>query len=134
MIGSHLDNSPTDRVEAAKVRLGVFLAGQGLDGQLLNSQAAKVYDAAIAALTPSGSPGDDVLRKALEELRALSEKASSGPWEEWDYEVCGPRFHPQRPGNWIATSKGDDAQLIVAAVNFVRQALSLQQPETGGAA
>jgi len=36
--------------EAAKVFLGPFLEVQGLYGALLNQQAGKVYDAAVAAL------------------------------------------------------------------------------------
>jgi hypothetical protein len=36
--------------ELARQYLGQFLAAEGLTGQLLNRQAGKVYDAAVAAL------------------------------------------------------------------------------------
>lgn len=39
-----------DAVERARVELGPYLKAEGLSGQLLNRQASRVYDAAVAAL------------------------------------------------------------------------------------
>jgi len=45
-------------MDAARVFLGKFLAKQGLAGQLLNRQAAKVYDAAVLALVDDTFPAE----------------------------------------------------------------------------
>ena len=51
--------------------LAPFLADEGLSGQKLNSQAAKVYDAAIRALSawPAPDLGDDELEERLRQFR-----------------------------------------------------------------
>jgi hypothetical protein len=111
----------------------------------------------VAALSqPEG------MRKALEELRALSEKATAGEWavksqrlEGADPEAVGDRNNSiwvdggQGPIPVVAVSKvrsvdaespwpamchiaPEDAAFIVAAVNFVRAALAANPEKRGG--
>lgn len=60
-----------EKLERAMVILAPFLAAEGLEGQLLNPQAAKVYDAAVAALSlnehgvEAGGDAYDIIRRLL---------------------------------------------------------------------
>jgi hypothetical protein len=46
-----LHNEPVEGDDAAKVDLGPFLVAEGVGGQMLNRQAAKVYQAAVNAIS-----------------------------------------------------------------------------------
>ena len=57
-----------------RVYLGPFLVLQGLEGNLLNAQAAKVYDAAVEALAAQAHPTDE------EEVERVARAVTDALW------------------------------------------------------
>lgn len=79
-------------------------------------------------------PGDG---ETLRHLRALSEKATPGPWETDDTKIHGRGYDDEGFRNWVGeTCLADDdslgisnAAFIVACVNYVREEVLTQDGE-----
>jgi hypothetical protein len=85
---------------------------------------AFIADAVLAALAQPSEAG------GLEALRALSEKATPGEWTTSGGDLCSEEESLISGDGYFFET--EDAEFIVAAVNYVRAALSSAKPGTVG--